>query len=282
MACLRKCAWRRLGEAQPWRGLERKLERMTDFIFPPLFALFVWWFGTGVVMLLDGLPRHTFRWSLALSTLIAVGSLVCIHYSAANTTAAGAYAAFTCAVLVWGWHELAFLTGWLTGPRKRECSAPLHGPTRFNEAVLTILWHELALIGMGVAIALLTWGGANQIATWTFALLWVMRLSAKLNLFLGVRNRGEEFLPAHLLYLSSYFRDRKMNALLPLVLLLGGVAAFALVAAAVASTGAPRVGLLLVSSMLVLALLEHLLMVTPLSALALWRWAARTPEPAAS
>ena len=35
----------------------------------------------------------------------------------------------------------------------------------------------------------------NQVATWTFALLWVMRLSAKFNLFLGVRNRGEEFGP---------------------------------------------------------------------------------------
>jgi putative photosynthetic complex assembly protein 2 len=253
-----------------------------DFILPPLFALFIWWFGTGVVMLLDGLPRHTFRWSLALSTVIAVGSLVCIKHSAGNATAAGAYAAFTCAVLVWGWHELAFLTGWLTGPRKSECSAPLHGPTRFNEAVLTILWHELALIAMGVAIAALTWGGANQIATWTFALLWVMRLSAKLNLFLGVRNRGEEFLPPHLLYLSSYFRRRKINALLPLSLLSGGLAAAALIAAAVASDGAARVGLLLVTSMLVLALLEHLLMVTPLSALALWRWAARNPEPAAS
>jgi len=250
-----------------------------DLWLPPLFALFVWWFGTGVVMLLDGLPRDTFRWSLAISTLIAVGALVCIARSAANTTVGGAYAAFTCAVLVWGWHELAFLTGWLTGPRKRECSAPLHGPTRFNEAVQAILWHELAIIAMGMGIAALTWGGANQVSTWTFALLWVMRLSAKLNLFLGVRNRGEEFLPPHLLYLGSYFRRRKINALLPLSLALGGVAAVLMIAAAIGAGGAMRVGLLLVASMLVLALIEHLLMVTPLSALALWRWAVRAPAP---
>jgi len=250
-----------------------------DLWLPPLFALFVWWFGTGVVMLLDGRPRDTFRWSLAISTLIAVGALVCIARSAANTTVGGAYAAFTCAVLVWGWHELAFLTGWLTGPRKRECSAPLHGPTRFNEAVQAILWHELAIIAMGMGIAALTWGGANQVSTWTFALLWVMRLSAKLNLFLGVRNRGEEFLPPHLLYLGSYFRRRKINALLPLSLALGGVAAVLMIAAAIGAGGAMRVGLLLVASMLVLALIEHLLMVTPLSALALWRWAVRAPAP---
>ncbi len=250
-----------------------------DYLLPPLFALFIWWFGTGVVMLLDGLPRNTFRWSLTLSTLIAVGSLLCIARSAHNTGVAGAYAAFTCAVLVWGWHELAFLTGWLTGPRKRECSAPQHGPTRFNEAVQTILWHELALIAMGAGIAALTWGGNNQVATWTFWLLWVMRLSAKLNLFLGVRNRGAEFLPPHLLYLDSYFRRRKINALLPMSLLLGGIAVLLLALAAVDASGALRVGLLLVASLLGLALVEHVLMITPLSAVALWRWAMRSPTP---
>jgi putative photosynthetic complex assembly protein 2 len=250
-----------------------------DYALPPLIALFIWWFGTGVVMLLDGLPRGTFRWSLAISAAIALGALVCISTSAHNTTVAGAYAAFTCAVLVWGWHELAFLTGWLTGPRKHACSAPGHGPTRFNEAVQAILWHELAIIAMGLLIAALTAGAPNQVATWTFALLWVMRLSAKLNLFLGVRNRGEEFLPPHLVYMGSYFRHRSMNLLLPLSLLAGGAVAAVLIGAAWSATGAQRTGLLLVSSMLVLALLEHLLMVTPVSPAALWRWAMRQPAP---
>jgi putative photosynthetic complex assembly protein 2 len=248
-----------------------------DYALPPLFAIAVWWLGTGVVMLLDGMPRRTFRWSLGISTAITIGALVCIAKSANNTSIAGAYAAFTCAVLVWGWHELAFLTGWLTGPRKDACSAPLHGPTRFNEAVQTILWHELAIIGMGLAIAALTWGAVNQVATWTFALLWVMRLSAKFNLFLGVRNRGEEFLPPHLLYLASYFRRRKINALLPLSVLAGTVVAVAMIASAIDASGAARTGLLLVASMLVLALIEHVLLVTPLPPTLLWRWALRPP-----
>jgi putative photosynthetic complex assembly protein 2 len=250
-----------------------------DFVLPPLFALLVWWLGTGIVMLLDGLPRDTFRISLGISTLIAVGALVCIAKSANNTDTAGAYAAFTCALLVWGWHELAFLTGWLTGPRKRACSAPAHGPTRFNEAVLAILWHELAIVAMGALIAALTWQAANQVALWTFALLWVMRLSAKFNLFLGVRNLGDEFLPPHLFYLGSYFRRRRMNALLPLSLLGGAAVVVALVIAALEASGAARAGLLLVTSMLVLALLEHVLMVAPLPATLLWRWALRTPTP---
>ena len=250
-----------------------------DYLLPPVFALFVWWFGTGIVMLLDGLPRGTFRRSLATSTVIAFGALVCIARSADNTSVAGAYAAFTCAVLAWGWHELAFLTGWLTGPRKHACSAPGHGPTRFNEAVQAILWHELAIIAMALVIAALTWGGPNQVALWTFGLLWIMRLSAKLNLFLGVRNRGEEFLPPHLVYLGSYFRHRRINALLPVSLLGGALVAVSMIAAAVAGSGAQRTGLLLVASMLVLALLEHLLMITPMSPVALWRWALRQGEP---
>ena len=149
------------------------------------------------------------------------------------------------------------------------------GPTRFNEAVLAILWHELAIVAMALLIVALTWGQPNQVATWTFALLWVMRLSAKFNLFLGVRNRGEEFLPPHLLYLGSYFRQRSINALLPLSLLAGSTVAVALALLAAGTDGAQRVGLVLVTAMLVLALIEHLLMVLPLRTAFLWRWALR-------
>lgn len=253
-----------------------------DYFLPAVFALFIWWFGTGVVMLLDGMPRGTFRWSLAISTVIAVAALVCIHRTAQYQTVASAYAAFTCAVLAWGWHELAFLTGWITGPRKAACSAPGHGPTRFHEAVQTILWHELAIIGMAVIIVAITWGRPNQVATWTFLLLWVMRLSAKFNLFLGVRNRGLEFLPPHLVYLGSYFRARSWNALLPLTLLGGGAMAALVISQALDAGAAQRVGLMLVASMLVLALLEHLLMVLPVQSSALWRWAMRQAAPSTS
>jgi putative photosynthetic complex assembly protein 2 len=57
----------------------------------------------------------------------------------------GAYCAFTCALLVWGWHELSFLTGWITGPR-RAPARPARGLARFVQAVQAILWHELAIL----------------------------------------------------------------------------------------------------------------------------------------
>jgi putative photosynthetic complex assembly protein 2 len=172
-------------------------------------------------------------------------------------------------------HELSFLTGWITGPRKTACSAPGHEATRFGQAVQVILWHELALLAMLAGVTALTWQGPNRVAAWTFGLLWVMRLSAKLNLFLGVRNLGEEFLPPHLKYLRSYFRQRRMNWLLPLSVLTGGAVALMMVLHAIDSSGAARAGTLLVASLLVLAVAEHLLLVLPLPPTALWRWALR-------
>ena len=61
-----------------------------------------------------------------------------------------------------------------------------------------ILYHELAIVATALAVVAVTWGGANQVGTWTFLLLWAMRLSAKLNVFLGVPNLTEQFLPEHL------------------------------------------------------------------------------------
>ena len=55
---------------------------LMDYALPPLFAIAIWWLGTGVVMLLDGMPRSTFRWSLGISTAIALAALVCIARSA--------------------------------------------------------------------------------------------------------------------------------------------------------------------------------------------------------
>ncbi|WP_163591818.1 DUF3623 family protein, partial [Klebsiella pneumoniae] len=55
--------------------------------------------------------------------------------------------------------------------------------------------------------------------------LWLMRLSAKLNVFLGVRNLNEQFLPEHLRYMHSYFRQRSSNALFPVSVI--GVTALA-------------------------------------------------------
>lgn len=244
---------------------------------PIVFAVFVWWFSTGIVMLLDGLPRTTFRWSHLISSLLALGAFVGLVHTADQPNTAGVFCAFTCALLVWGWHELSFLTGWVTGPRQRALDAGTRGWPRFVQAVNTILWHELAILASAVVIAALTWGEANQIGTATFAVLWLMRISAKLNVFLGVRNLSLQLLPPHLRYLGSYFRQRRMNLLFPFAVTAATVVAALLGNEALRHPGdsAAAAGLWLVTTMLVLAIVEHWLLVLPLEATALWRWAMR-------
>ena len=253
---------------------------MLELIVPVLFAIFIWWFSTGVVLLLNGMPRTTFRWSLLISSLLAVTALYGLSHTAATLNVVNDYCAFTCALLVWGWHELTFLTGWLTGPRQRACTAASGWP-RFRQAVAVILWHELAILASGLLIAAITWNAANQVGLWTFVVLWVMRTSAKLNLFFGVRNWSEEFLPAHLTYMSSYFKRRPMNAFLPISIVLSTLALFfiGLRAMNTSSSTADTVGLILVGTMLTMAILEHFLLVLPLPSTALWRWAMRHRTP---
>ena len=253
---------------------------MFELIIPVLFAVFIWWFSSGVVLLLNGMPRTTFRWSVLISSVLAITALYGLSHTAGSSSVVNAYCAFTCALLVWGWHELTFLTGWLTGPRQQPCTAASGWP-RFSQAVAAILWHELGILAGGLAIAAITWNAPNQVGLWTFAVLWAMRTSAKLNLFFGVRNLSEEFLPPHLAYMGSYFKRRSMNAFLPISVILSTLA-LVFIAVNAMNSGvlvADKVGLVLVGSMLAMAILEHFLLVLPLPSTALWRWAMRNRTP---
>lgn len=258
---------------------------MSDIALAALFAVFIWWFSTGVVLLLNGMQRRAYKLSLFVSSAVAAAALVALDHTANQTSAAAVYCAFTCALLVWGWHELSFLTGWITGPRTTALPAELrqgHEGKRFVESVRAILWHELGILAVGVLIIVMTWGAPNQTGTWTFIVLWSMRTSAKLNLFLGVRNLSEEFLPPHLVYLSSFFRRRAMNLLFPFVVsaasaVLAWMVMLALKPGADATT---VLGLTLVGTMLALAILEHWMLVLPVPTTALWRWAMAKRQPA--
>ena len=248
---------------------------MSSTALAALFAVFIWWFSTGIVLLLNGMQRRAYRWSLLISSVLGLTALYALAHTAQQSGTAATYCAFTSALLVWGWHELSFLTGWITGPRTIAIAASLSGWPRFVQALRAILWHELAILAVGVLIVGLTWGAPNQVGTWTFLVLWAMRTSAKLNLFFGVRNLSEEFLPPHLAYLESFFRRRAMNLLFPFcVAAASGVLALIVAHAMAASTSAAEVlGLTLVGTLLALAILEHWMLVLPVSTTALRRWA---------
>ena len=253
---------------------------MTDLIAPGLFAVFLWWFTTGAILYLDGLPRSTFAASLGAGTAVALAALVGLGVSSGHTTVAAAYCAFTCGVLVWGWQELTFLTGVLTGPRKTPSPAGATEFQRFRHAIAAILWHELAILAGALLVVAVTWGQPNQVGAWTYLILWAMRQSAKLNLFLGVRNLSRELLPEHMAYLGSFFRKRALNLLFPVSVTAGTAVAALMFARAAAPDATPHetAGLVLAGSLLALAVLEHWFLVLPLPVNALWAWGLKSRE----
>jgi putative photosynthetic complex assembly protein 2 len=260
---------------------------MAAHAVPALYAVLIWWFSTGLIILLDHRPRHTHPWSMAAGTLVLVAALYAIGASAGDTSEAGAYTAFTASLLVWGWQEMSYYMGYVAGPRKTGCPPTTTGFALFRAAAATSLWHEAAIVAGMAGILALTWAEPNKFALWTYLILWGMNLSARLNMFLGVRNLNAEFLPERLGYLACFLRNRRMNALFPFSV---GIAALVTILLAWAAMGegigAHEVaGFTIVTTLMALATLEHGFLMLPLPSAALWAWslpkAAGTPNPPA-
>ncbi len=254
---------------------------MSLYLLPVVFTLFLWWFSTGVILYLDGLPPRTFKWTFLSATGILLLALYGLIASRNDTSVAGAYCSFTSALMVWAWQEVAFLLGYITGPRRTPCPADSTGPRRFIQAFEAVAHHELALLLLAATVFMLTRNGDNQTGWWTYLVLWTMRQSAKLNVFLGVRNLNEGFLPPHLRYLESYFRRQPMNLLFPVsVTLATGLAALLWQAGMKVGSPAGQItSLTFVATLLSLAILEHWFMVLPLPFEALWNWGLRSRQP---
>ena len=159
--------------------------------------------------------------------------------------------------------------GAVTGPRRAAAAAHAPLAQRFREGFAACLWHELAIVATAAAIVASTWHAPNQVGTWTFLLLWLMRTSAKLNVVLGVLHLGEEFIPAHLRYLTSFMARRRMNPLMP-VSLIAGTAGSAVLWHAASTDGSA--GLTFLATMGALATVEHAFLVLPLPFARLWAW----------
>jgi putative photosynthetic complex assembly protein 2 len=190
----------------------------------------------------------------------------------------GAYVAFTGTILIWGAQEIAFLAGWVTGPRAERCPPDARGLRRFGLAVQAILYHEACLLACGVAVAALTWNATNPAALWTFAALWVLRQSAKINLFLGVPVTNDELMPAPVQFLKTFFARKPVSGFFPLSVTLATAALVIMIQriVEVAATPFEIVSLTLVSTLFALGVVEHWFMLLPLPALTLWGWGMRS------
>lgn len=250
-------------------------------ILPVLATIAIWFFATGLIAWLDNRDRATFPRSLALGGAAGVGGLLLILQTAQSVSVSGVYLSFAGALLVWSWHELAFLTGAVSGPRRIACPEGASGVRRFAHASAAVIHHEIALALTALLLLAITWNSPNQIGAMTFVLLFALRLSAKLNMFAGVPNMSTDILPPHLGYLKSYFGPNRFTWLLAATLatsvaLAGWLGSLALAAQ---PGSAETVGASLLFALAALGVIEHLFFALPFRDGALWGWALprRTP-----
>jgi putative photosynthetic complex assembly protein 2 len=237
-------------------------------------TVFGWWFSTGIILWLNQLPVRTHRWTMGVFTLLLLAVLNRLSTTAEQVSVEASLVAFVEALLIWSWLEVGYLMGFVTGPGNRACPPDAAGWTRFSLALKTSLYHELAVVALVLLVIALSAGKPNQVAAQTCVVLWLMRWSAKLNLFLGVANFHAEWLPKAQRHLVSYMHQRRINLLFPFSVVLGTAAAIVfLLRATNADSGAVGAGNTIVALLLGLGVLEHWFLVLPIQDSRLWQWA---------
>jgi len=250
---------------------------MTSPWIAALFALFSWWFFTGIILLVvrradtKGIAAHGMSvvFGVPFFALGVAGLVV----SAGTLSVQNVYLAFLSVLLVWGWIELAFLSGVITGPERRPCPENLTGWARFVRAWHTLSYHELLLLAGLLVVTVATTGTENTFGFWSYLILFAARISAKLNLFFGVPRINTEFVPTPLQHLKSYFRQGNVTVafVIGITFLSFATACFGerLISA---NTPSETAGYALLFALSALATIEHWLMVIPLPDAKLWRW----------
>ncbi|WP_322514001.1 putative photosynthetic complex assembly protein PuhE [Rhodopseudomonas palustris] len=250
---------------------------MVSYLGPPIFAAFVWWFSTGAVMLLVGSVGRSGMLRVVCAGGMITIALCGLSVTANDTSVAAAYMAFSCIIFLWGAQEIAFLSGWLTGPRAEPCPPGAKGLARLSFALQAIIYHEICLLACGAVVVLVTLGAENEVGRWTYLALWVLRQSAKINLFLGVPVTNDELMPDAVQFLKTYFARKPVSAFFPISVTLATVVLMAMIQriVEVADTPSEIVGLTLVSTLFALGVVEHWFMLLPLPAITLWSWGIR-------
>ncbi len=248
-----------------------------------LFALFIWWFATGAILLV---VRRADRSGYHRSVVVMALPLLGLGFAAAiasldDHSVRGAYLGFLGALAIWGWIELAFLAGVITGYVTAPCPPGLTGQARLARAFGTVAYHEVLLLGTLLALVALSGAAQNRMAMATFTILFLARICAKLNLYFGVPRINTEFVPTQLAYLTGYMRRGSITLAFPVAItVLTALLAVCAERLWGAASDVTATGFALLTALAALALLEHWLMVVPLPDAKLWRW--MLPAPATS
>ena len=242
---------------------------------PFIVTVAIWFVATGLIAWADNRERATFSTSLLVGSVAGIAGLLVILVSSLSTQVWAVYLSFVGALMVWGWHELSFLTGASAGPRRGPSDPSLSGIARFRQAAATVMHHEVALAVTALLLISLSWNAPNQIGATVFVLMFGMRLISKINLFVGVPNSTSEMLPEQLAYLKTYFGPSRMTLLLAasIAAIAGVTVWFASLALAAPVGSAEMVGASLLTTLALLGVLEHLFLALPFRDGMLWGWA---------
>ena len=242
---------------------------------PFFVTVAIWFIATGLIAWADNRESATFSKSVMIGGAGGVLGLVLILLASLSTAVGAVYMAFVGALLVWAWHEISFLTGAVAGPRRGVADPGLTGVARFRQASATVMHHEVVLALTALLLISLSWNAPNQIGASVFVLMFGLRLTSKINLFVGVPNSTSEMLPEQLAYLKTYFGPNRMTVLLAVsIAAIAGVTAwFAALALAAPLGSAAMVGASLLCTLCLLGALEHLFLALPFRDGMLWGWA---------
>ncbi len=251
-----------------------------ELIAPILAMLAAWWISTGAILVLGERSETARRAAMVVVSLLALAALAGTWMLRDAASLWGAYAGAGCALALWAWHEMSFLFGYITGPNRAVCPEGATGWARFKAAAGTLIHHEVALAATVALLGVMSLGAGNAISFYTFALLFALRLSSKLNLFCGAPHFTDSFLPGRLAYLNSYFSQKPAG-----LFFVASTAAITVLAgallwgAATAETPFAAASFALLGALAALGALEHLFVALPLPDAALWRWLLPARDP---
>ena len=243
------------------------------FFLPLLYALFIWWFTTGLIMVVYGRSRPIVHTGFGLITACMVAALVGVWLTRSQSGLWAVYAALTCGVFLWGWQVASYYLGYITGPDIDTPTSPMTFTTRFCLALKASWHHEAVVVAFALLLTALTWNQPNRWSLWIFLAVWFMHSSGKLSVFFGVRNFYIDWLPAHLHHLKPFIAKRPSNAWTFSSIVFASSLGLSLYFRGLAQgvESAPAVGLIFVGTMILLGVLEHGLLILPIPA-TLWGW----------
>ena len=243
-----------------------------------IFTIFIWWFSTGIILYairrVDYSSKISHKAFTFYCTPLLLIGMVGFIWTLNGSSTLDIYLSFVSSLFIWGWFEIAFLSGVITGKNKKKCDNKTMGWERFNLAWNTINYSELSLLVVTVIMYFLVKDSLNFFGFLTFVTLYLARVSAKINFFVGVPYINFEFFPKPIAHMKSFFKIKPPSffwiisaAIMLYLVILWGQNAFN-----ENFDQHIKIGFLLISSLTFLALFEHLCMVIPLTETRLWLW----------